>query len=116
MVRRSSQMALVQICSSRLGCCCKCSKLPIRTPSSRHSGHHYTTMSNDPMDQETKMKKEVRPKNLQPYLPGLEPSFTIQELEELTLELLEIEKAERTLATMFKEAKRRSNALQYGSR
>src|SRR3990167_11368528 len=109
-------MAYTQICSSRLGGYCNSSKSPIRTPSSQHSGHHYTTMSNDPMDQETKMKKEVRPKNLQPYLPGLEPSFTIQELEELTLELLEIEKAERTLATMFKEAKRRSNALQYGSR
>ena len=59
---------------------------------------------------------EIRPRNLQPHLPGLEPSYTEIELQNLAFELDELERFERELSRMFKATKRRSNELQYGTR
>ena len=51
---------------------------------------------------------------IQPHLPLLEPSFTQEELQELSAALDEIERFEHRMADMFRAARRRSNAVQYG--
>ena len=53
---------------------------------------------------------------IQMHLPLLEPSFTTEELQELSVELDEIERHERNMFKLFQAARRRSNALQYGER
>lgn len=49
-------------------------------------------------------------------LPLLEPSFTTEELQELSDTLAEIEKHELQMFHMHQQARRRSNALQFGAR